>query len=459
MSVSTITRVIKSIAATTRYPTELLTPDADLENDLGIDSVKRLEIVMGLGEEFDIRLDSERRNPDIRTIRDVASWVDSLIDQTRADRQTPLSAPRQADAANNRNGASHLTHHAHSAPVSGPHFTPSPLSPSGNGYQVNGAKSGASAKTGPYDRQHDGSLGVAFNKPLDGRIALVTGSGRGVGRTIARLLASRGATVIVNSFHSRDQGDQTVAEIVDFGGAAIHLWGSVANPAHVEQIFSQIDQQFGRLDILVCNASDGRIGPFLDLTAEDWDRAFRTNVSGHHHCAVKAAPLMRSGGGGSIITLSAVGSSGYISGLGSQGVVKAAVETMTRYLACELGPLGIRVNCVVGGPVYGDLLSKFPHSLSTQNHWESLTPDGELCDPIDLANTIAFLVSDDARGVNGAVWMVDHGFSSIADGRPLGFAQRERFAQREQMAAGPQPIVSRQATGRDHMRDQMNVGQ
>ena len=92
---------------------------------------------------------------------------------------------------------------------------------------------------------------------------------------------------------------------------------------------------------------------------------------------------------------------------------------MTRYLACELGPLGIRVNCIAGGPVYGELLDKFPEATQSQRHWESITPDGQLCSPMDLANTIAYLVSDEARGINGAVWMVDHGFSANADGRPL----------------------------------------
>ena len=81
------------------------------------------------------------------------------------------------------------------------------------------------------------------------------------------------------------------------------------------------------------------------------------------------------------MTMSAVGAHHYISGLGSQGVVKAAVESMTRYLACELGRFGIRVNCVAGGPVYGELLTKFPSAQVAQNHWESMVPDGELCSP------------------------------------------------------------------------------
>jgi enoyl-[acyl-carrier-protein] reductase (NADH) len=115
--------------------------------------------------------------------------------------------------------------------------------------------------------------------------------------------------------------------------------------------------------------------------------------------------------------MSAVGAHQFVDGLGCQGVVKAAVESLTRYLAGALGPSGIRVNCVAGGLVYGDLLAKFPESRAIQNHWESMTPDGELCTPMDLAQTVAFLVSDEARGINGAVWMVDHGFSATAAGQ------------------------------------------
>jgi NAD(P)-dependent dehydrogenase (short-subunit alcohol dehydrogenase family) len=254
-------------------------------------------------------------------------------------------------------------------------------------------------------------------KAFTGRVALITGSGRGVGKAVARVLAARGASVIVNSFHSRDQGEQTVEEIRQQGGHAVHIWGSVANPEHIERMFFEIEDQFGHLDFLVCNASNGRIGSVRELTFDDWDRAFRTNVSGHHQCAIRAARLMAPRGGGSIVTMSAVGAHQYIPGLGSQGIVKAAVESLTRYLACELGHLGIRVNCVAGGPVYGELLAKFPAARTAQTHWETMTPDGELCNPVDLAHTIAFLLSDEAHAITGAVWSVDHGFSAVADGR------------------------------------------
>lgn len=433
---NTLDRVIKSIASTTRYPVQLLTADADLENDLGIDSVKRLEIVLDLSDEFQMRLDREPRDSSIRTIQDVANWIDQFVYQQTpglSRRIDPMSEsiprPLGSQSTNLRLSTVESNDHINPLqsntvkmrhPVHAPMSDTVSTSPNGR-YHQNGY-----ASISRLEPEHlgtsNGKLGQKAGRPLQGKVALVTGSGHGVGQTTARLLASRGATVIVNSFHSREMGERTTSEINASGDSAIHLWGSVANPAHVDQIFQQIQTQIGRLDILVCNASDGRIGSVMEVDHEDWDRAFRTNVIGHHRCAVRAASLMRTHGGGSIVTMSAVGSHGYIEGLGTQGVVKAAVETMTRYLACELGQFGIRVNCIVGGPVYGELLSKFANSQSAQHHWESMTPDGTLCSSTDLANAIGFLVSNEATGVNGAIWNVDHGFSATADGRPLRYS-------------------------------------
>lgn len=434
MKDNVFSRVVECISATTRYPVKLLVADADLENDLGVDSVKRLEIVVALEEEFGVALSNRERDPSIRTISDIASWVENMISSAapddRADqREVPdvvssdvsrsvvssdmrrsdfdqsdvnriddnghglsgLRTPRP-DSFESRDGYArrdHVMRHHEPHSVAAPHFTPNRYAPEP----------------------------VANYKPLAGKVTLVTGSGRGIGRVIARVLASKGATVIVNSFHSREAGEQTAEEIRAQGGSAMHVWGSVANPKHVDEIFSQIESHFGRLDILVCNASDGRIGSFMELQPEDWNRAFQTNVVGHHQCAIRASSLMRRVGGGSIITMSAVGSKGWVDGLGSQGVVKAAVETLTRYLACELAPLGIRANCVAGGPVYGELLDQFPDTRNVQHRWEANTPDRQLCSPLDLANAIAFLASEDARGINGSVWVVDHGFSAVADTR------------------------------------------
>ncbi len=417
-------RVIDSIAETTRYPKELLTTNADLEVDLGIDSVKRAEITLALGEAFGLDLMEEERDPNVRTIGDVAKWIEGFL----ANQSTPSPQPN--------NVAPHLPAtmppppmgRMNNAPPSQPLSTggvngfsysqPNPTSPyAGGAPYTNGAP--APVETAPI---------AAGGKSFQGRVALVTGSGRSIGRTIARMLASRGATVVVNSFHSRDGGEQTVRDIIQSGGNAIHAWGSVANPEHVNLIFNQIQEQFGYLDMLVCNASDGRIGSFSDIGPDDWDRAFRTNVSGHYQCAMRAAPLMQTRGGGSIVTMSALGAHHFVDGLGSQGVVKAAVETLTKYLACELAKYRVRANCVAGGPVYGDLLDKFPDAEARQHLWESLSPGGELTSPLDLARTIAFLLSDEAKGINGAVWQVDQGFSATTVGHNAQAGQASQAA-------------------------------
>lgn len=424
MNNDTLQRVIACISETTRYPISLLKPEADIETDLGIDSVKRVEIVIALGLKFKLPLESEERDPAIRTINDISNWIQRHLDD--ANGQSPQAKPAQSVIENRVD-----------APV--PPSAPAP-SMQFNASQMNGQSASrleaisprpSNVPTASPQFKSASMNGQTTDKPfvsqvpianqstdgtLHGKVALVTGSGRGIGRTTARLLASRGATVVINSFHSREQGDATAAQICREGGNAIHLWGSIAKADHVEGIFDQIKQRLGGLDILVCNSSDGQIGSFMDLKHDDWERAFGTNVIGHHHCARLAFPMMRARGGGAMVTMSAVGAHHYVDGLGSQGVAKAAVESMTKYLACEAGHFGIRVNCVAGGPVYGDLISKFPGADEARNRWENTSPDGELTSPLDLAKTIAFLVSDDARGINGAIWTVDHGFSAAAAG-------------------------------------------
>ena len=417
MASDTLGRVVACISRTTRYPTQLLATNADIETDLGIDSVKRVEIVVALGEEFGIELEAEKRDPSIRTIGDIANWVDSFLLQN-------FDAPEESSSARDPSqGNGHSSVVSRSPELNGSRFENLRISNRATAIETNGQFSngnGNGSSNGSGNGEVHTTTNVGTNgKPLTGRIALVTGSGRGLGRTVARVLAARGATVVVNSFHSRDQGDETVQQILQQGGKAIHLWGSVAKTEHVDQIFSRIEGQFGGLDFLVCNSSDGAVGSFLELSPGDWDLAFRTNVIGHHHCAQLALPLMRGRGGGSIVTMSAVGAHHYVDGLGSQGVVKAAVESMTKYLASEVARFGIRANCVAGGPVYGDLLDKLPEADVTRNRWEATSPDGELCSPLDIANTIAFLVSDEARGINGAVLTVDHGISASAPGQPV----------------------------------------
>ena len=322
MPQSTMLRVVDCISQTTRYPVKLLQPTADLEIDLGIDSVKRVEIVVALGKEFDLPLADQPRDKSIRTIADIATWVEKMQSEGTATSPIQAATPSQATPPPAAPVISYHQQFTAQTPNPQPHqLTPSQFN--GNGHSNgNGYGHSDNGQAIRYDNAHPSGtqhnapqMQPTGNRSLAGKIAFVTGSGRGVGKVTARVLSARGATVIVNSFHSRDAGEATAAEINQSGGQAIHLWGSVANPDQVNAMFAEIESRFGRLDILVCNASDGKIGSFMELTPEDWDRAFRTNVSGHHQCAVLASKLMQRAGGGSIVTMSAVGSHRFIHGL------------------------------------------------------------------------------------------------------------------------------------------------
>jgi len=351
-------RVRAVFARVTRYPEELLTLEADLEDDLGIDSVKQAEVLAVLVKELGL---SKGPTPSQR-LRTIAAFCEA------ARAQLPPPAEPKAPSREARTSV-----------------LPSPVSP-------------------------------RPTLPFAGKIALVTGSGKGIGKVIATRLASAGATVVVNSFHSRDEGEKTTHEILAAGGKALHVWGSVAQEEHLERMFSTISAQLGGLDFLVCNASNGLIGPFDEISPRDWDKAFRTCITGTYECAMRARPLMAARGGGSIVTMSTSMSQRYMNDLGCQGVVKAGVESLTRYLAAELAPEHIRTNCVSAGPVHGELLGMFPGAAARVARWEAATPGGQLCTADDVADVTELLLGPKTRRVNGAIWVVDGGLSGTVDG-------------------------------------------
>ncbi|HTN89355.1 MAG TPA: SDR family oxidoreductase, partial [Sorangium sp.] len=251
----------------------------------------------------------------------------------------------------------------------------------------------------------------AARAALAGKTVLVTGSSRGLGRAIATKLGRAGARVVVNSFHSRDDGEAVADEICAAGGDAVHVWGSVANVAHIDKLFETIERDVGELHHFVNNASNGRFGPLEQTTPEHWELAFRTNVTGYHQCALRAARLMERRGGGRIVALSSNGSSRYLEHFGAMGAVKAAVESLTRALAVELAPRNVQVNCVSAGPIYGHVTSNYPDHERILPYWESRTPGGRLCTEEDVADAVLMLLSDGARMINGATLTVDGGGS------------------------------------------------
>ena len=255
----------------------------------------------------------------------------------------------------------------------------------------------------------EGGPATALLLPLAGKVAFVSGSGHGLGKCLAAELAAEGATVVVNSFHSRDRGEATTAELCAAGHRAVHLWGSVANPRQLDGIFQEIEQRFGRLDVFIQNASNGYLGPLEHATPEHWEKSYRTNVVSLHQGALRAADLMKDGGSIAALTTPAAQRCTQLFGL--QGPVKAAIEALVRYLALELAPRRIRVNSFAPGAIYGELLFRYPESARLIPTWEALTAGNRLCTEEEVARSIVHFMTDPGLEVSGSLVLSDAGLS------------------------------------------------
>lgn len=272
---------------------------------------------------------------------------------------------------------------------------------------------------------------------LDGKIALVTGGARNVGKVIAKRLAADGALVIINHLHSPGPARETQAEIEQAGGRAAVIRASVAVRAQVDRMFDEIESKFGGLDILVNNAASGALVPGDQVTDELMDRALNTNLKGGLACARRAAPLMASRGGGSIVNLSTLGGGQFVmANYLACGPAKAAVESLSRYLAAEFAQYNIRVNTAAAGMLESEVADLFPDAESMQRVVREATPLGHrLGRPEEFAEVVAFLASPKSSWITGQLLLADGGMatgqallsprvpqSSAAAGRPPAFA-------------------------------------
>lgn len=262
--------------------------------------------------------------------------------------------------------------------------------------------------------------------PLDGKVAMVTGGGTGIGLATALMLASRGARIAVAG---REAGalDEAVRRITERGGEAIAVIMDVAVEETVEKGIAQVVECFGRLDILHSNAaqtgmleSDGLIG---DMDADFWDRAFAVNLRGAMLTAKHTIPHMLVGGGGSIIfTGSGKGLAGDLD-FPAYGTTKAGMLSLSRYIATQYGKRGIRSNVVVVGLVMTDALDRNmpPQAQALMREHNVVDYLGR---PEDIAEVVAFLASDQSRYVTGTSIVADGGFTSHS----AVFADMMRFA-------------------------------
>lgn len=250
-----------------------------------------------------------------------------------------------------------------------------------------------------------------------GKIALVTGSGRGIGRAIALRLAKEGADVIVNYFRNRDSAEETAAAISALGRRAQLIKANVAEEADLERLF-EAARAFGGLDILVNNAASGYNRPVLEQRTKGWDWTLNINARAALFAAQHAAALMQARGGGSIVNISSIGAQRVVSEYVLVGISKAALEALTRYLAVEFAPLNITVNAVSGGFVETDALKHFSATQSILADPEAFVkqrvPAGRMVSADDIAAAVAFLCSADAAMIRGQVLVVDGGFTLTA---------------------------------------------
>lgn len=245
---------------------------------------------------------------------------------------------------------------------------------------------------------------------LQGKTALVTGAARGFGRAAAIRLAAEGASVIVNYRRSKSDAQGVVDEIVSAGGHAIALRADVGDEESLDRMFEAIKSEFGVLEILIANAAFGIAGNMMESTKRYWDLTMASSSWSLIALAQRAVPLMPDNWG-RIVSITSEGGSKVLDCYGLMGAAKGALESITRTLAVELAPRGILVNGILAGAADTRSLRSLPCAERLLQKANEHTPVGRILQPTDVADVIAFLVSDQARMICGQFITVDGGLS------------------------------------------------
>lgn len=246
-----------------------------------------------------------------------------------------------------------------------------------------------------------------------GKIVLITGSGRGIGKAIALRFASEGADVVINHFRNREPAEQTAEEILALGRRVHVVRADVGDPEDLERLVDSTAETLGGLDILIHNAASGYNRPVMEQRVKGWDWTMNINARAALFLAQRAAPLMAARGGGAIVNISSVGAERVLPEYVVVGASKAALEAVTRYLAVELAPMKIVVNAVAAGMVRTDALQHFPNM---RERFEEIftqalerTPAGQVLTSEDVAGVVAFLCSPEAFMIRGQTILIDGG--------------------------------------------------
>ncbi|MGN7356696.1 SDR family oxidoreductase [Paenibacillus sp. SAF-054] len=241
-----------------------------------------------------------------------------------------------------------------------------------------------------------------------GKVAIVTGASRGIGREIAIELARSGVKVVVNFSSNKGHAEEVVKTIEQSGGEAAAIGADVSKVSEVEALFTKTLERFGRLDILVNNAGIMETKAIADVSEEMFDRHFAVNVKGTYFACQQAMKHMEQGG--TIVNFSTSVSGAMLPAYSVYAATKGAVEQLTRQLAKEFASKGIIINCIAPGQVSTELFLN-GKSEDLIDSYRRMNAFGRLGEPEDIANAVALLVSDKARWITGQTIRVNGGFN------------------------------------------------
>ena len=244
---------------------------------------------------------------------------------------------------------------------------------------------------------------------LKSKVALITGSSKGIGQAIATRMAEQGASVVISS-RSQDACDQVAADINTQGGTAIAIVCNINYKEQLQELVSKTEEQLGRIDILVCNAAiNPYFGPSQDISDAAFDKVMHSNIGSVHRLCQMVIPAMAEAGGGTVIIVSSIGGLKGSSSLGAYAISTAADMQIARNLAVEWGPKNVRVNCIAPGLVRTNFARALWENPEIYEATIAKYPLRRIGEPDEIAGAAVFLASDAGSFTTGQTIVIDGG--------------------------------------------------